>query len=387
MSRRILYVVNTPEFFLSHRLPLALAAREAGFEVHVATGPGAAVPEIASRGLRHHAFPLSRNGKNPLAELTSLWRLYRLMRRLQPDLVHLVTIKPVLYGGLAARLARVPGVVAAVSGLGSVFVSQGLGARMIRLGVVRLYRLALGHPELRVIFQNPDDRAMLICEGAVRPARAVLIRGSGVALENYPVQPLPAGVPVVVFAARLLREKGVLEFVEAARRLKARGIAARFWLVGAPDPGNPSSVSEADVRAWQAEGVVEPLGYRADVAEIFAGSNMVVLPSYREGLPKVLIEAAACARAVVTTDVPGCRDAIEAERTGLLVPVRDASALADAIQRLLESPDLCRQMGEAGRMLAERTFTIEQVIDAHLAVYRQVLGMAKKADGPLADGA
>lgn len=367
---KLLIVVNSPDFFLSHRLPLALAAREAGFDVHIATGPGQAGKEIAACGLTHHAIALTRSGLSPVQEVKSLWALYRLMRRLRPDLVHLVTIKPVLYGGLMARLAGVPAVVAAISGLGTVFVDSGGLRAWLRRGIERLYRLALGHPNIKVIVQNPDDRAWLLEMRVVDEADINLIKGSGVRLEDYPLCPEPGGVPVVTMAARLLKDKGVVEFVEAARLLKSRGANARFWLAGAPDPDNPTSVTEDEVSAWGKVGLIEPLGFRKDVAAVFARSHLIVLPSYREGLPKVLIEAAACGRAVVTTDTPGCRDAIVPGETGLLVPPRDAPALADAIQSLLENPERRRQMGAAGRRLAEREYGIDQVIAAHLAIYR-----------------
>lgn len=371
---RLLFVVNCPAFFLSHRLPIALAARQSGYEVHVATAAGQAVDRIISEGLVHHVIPVSRSGLHPLEEIRSLHAMWGLMRQLRPTILHLVTIKPVLYGGLAARLARVPGVVSAISGLGTVFIARGLRARVFRAGIRLLYRLALGHANIRVIFQNPDDRATLIRAGAVRPGRAVFIRGSGVRLEDYPMLPEPEGTPVVAFAARLLRDKGVVEFVEAAKLLRRRGLKARFLLIGSPDPDNPSTVSQATLSDWAREGVVELLGYRSDIADLFASANIVCLPSYYgEGLPKVLIEAAACGRAVVTTDHPGCRDAIEPGVTGLTVPVRDAAALAEAIRELLGDPDRRKQMGQAGRQLAEREFSIDKVVAAHLRIYEELL--------------
>ena len=369
----LLFVVNIPEFFLSHRLPLAIAARRVGFKVHIATGPGSACQKITDLGFAHHLIPISRSGRNPLAELATLWGLYRLMRSVRPDLVHLVTIKPVLYGGLMARLAGVPAMVAAISGLGTVFIDRDRSRSWMRSGVGWFYRFALGHPNARVIFQNPDDRSLLIGIKAVRDEQVALIRGSGVSLADYPMRPEPGSVPVVTFAARLLRDKGIREFVEAARELKARGVAARFWLVGSTDPGNLTSISEDDVALWGKEGLVEILGYRGDIPDVFADSNIIVLPSYREGLPKALIEAAACGRAVVTTDVPGCRDAIEPDTTGLLVAVRDALALADAIQSLIEDPQRRKQMGASGRALAEREFSIERVVDAHLSIYEKLV--------------
>lgn len=372
MTKRLLFVVNAPAFFISHRLPVAEGARHAGFDVHVATGPGKACQQISDAGFKHHLVPLSRSGKNPWAELICLVALCRLMLKVKPKLVHLVTIKPVLYGGIAARITRVRCVVAAVSGLGSVFISQGTKAGLLRGVIKRLYRLAFGHKNLKVIFQNPDDRDLLVKLDTLSINQSELIRGSGASLTDYPFVPEPSGSPVVAMAARLLKDKGVCEFVAAARLLKKRGVDARFWLIGDPDPGNPATITETEMYAWQEEGVVELFGYRRDVAQLFALSNMVVLPSYREGLPKVLVEAAACGRAVVTTDVPGCRDAIEPGESGLLVPVRSVDELADAVERLIMDASLRQRLGQAGRKLAEREFAIERIVDAHLSIYAEL---------------
>jgi len=212
----------------------------------------------------------------------------------------------------------------------------------------------------------------------VRMDKVVLIRGSGVDLSHYPLLPEPAGTPVVAMASRLLIDKGVVEFVEAARILRARGVSARFQLIGDLDPGNPASVSAETVRAWQKEGVVECLGFRSYIPALFLQAHVVALPSYREGLPKVLIEAAASGRAVVTTDMPGCRDAIEPDVTGLLVPARDTQVLVQALGRLIEDSALRQRMGQAGRALAEREFGIEKVVDAHLAIYRELVGVDRE---------
>lgn len=369
-GRRLMFVVNNPAFFMSHRVPVAQAAQRAGYDVHVATMDGPAVADIEALGMTHHAIPMTRSGKHPLQELGTLLALVRLFRRVRPDVVHLVTIKPVLYGGIAARLARVPGMVAAISGLGFVFLSDTLKMRLVRSVVARLYRIALGHPNSRVIFQNANDRDLLKSLGAVRDGQVVMIRGAGVDLDAYRALPEPAAPPVVVtMVARLLRDKGVQEFVQAAGMLRQRGVPVTMQLVGGVDAGNPASATQDEVEAWQREGAVQALGERSDVPELYAASHIAVLPSYREGLPKSLIEAAACARAVVTTDVPGCRDAIEPGETGLLVPARDAQALADAIARLAEDATLRQAMGKAGRALAEREFNIEQVARIHVTLY------------------
>lgn len=369
-ASRLLFVVNNPAFFLSHRLPLALAAQRAGYDVHVATMDGDSVARIQAHGLTHHVIPMTRSGKNPVQELATVWALYRLFREVRPDLVHLVTIKPVLYGGIAARLARVPAMVSAISGLGFVFVAQGAKAALVRRVVTVLYRWALGHPNSRIVFQNGNDRDVLRDLGAVRDDQVVMIRGSGVSLTDYEAVAEPEPPVVALMVARLLRDKGVLEFVEAARLLKREGANVRMRLVGGIDAGNPASVTQADVQAWQEEGIIEALGERQDIADLYAASHIAVLPSYREGLPRSLIEAAACGRAVVTTDVPGCRDAIEPDVTGLLVPARDARALAEAIGRLASDAALRQRMGAAGRLLAEREFDIDDVCRKHVEIYQ-----------------
>jgi glycosyltransferase involved in cell wall biosynthesis len=372
-DQRLLIVVNTSDFFLSHRLPIAIAAKKAGYDVHVASAISDSIKEIQSRGLVHHALPITRSGKNPFKEIKTIYEMWRLMRNLRPKIVHLITVKPVVYGGIAARMARVPSVIAAVSGLGTVFMAKGGINRVIRLFVKVLYRISLGHKNIRVIFQNPCDREALLGLGVLNSENTLMIRGSGVALEDYSYQPEALGRPVVVFASRLLIDKGVREFVEAARQLHTRGVKALFWIIGSPDPGNPSTIQDDEVMDWRQEGDVQLLGFRRDIPRLFEKANIVVLPSYYgEGLPKVLIEAAACGRAVVTTDRPGCRHAIEPGRTGLLVPARDPVALSYAIEKLILDTDLRQRMGRAGRELAEREFGIEKVVNAHLKAYHEV---------------
>ncbi len=374
MTERLIIVVNCPAFFLSHRLPIALAAQKAGYEVHIATGPGSAVSKILNAGLIHHPLPLSRSGMNLILELRALLALFRLFRKLQPSIAHLVTIKPVLYGGIAARLAGIHGVVAAVSGLGFIFLASGFKAAIISYLVARMYRFALGKQNLKVIFQNSEDCKTLSEIAGLRHDKVVMINGSGVDLSEYPFTPPPKGMPIVVMAARLLRDKGICEFMEAAKLLKSRGVTARFWLAGDIDSSNPASLNEEELESWRKAEIVELLGHRQDIPRVFSQASIVVLPSYyREGLPKVLIEAAACGRAVVTTDMPGCRDAIEPEVTGLLVPPRDPVALADAIQRLLLDADLREQMARSARQLAEREFSVEKVVSTHLSIYRELM--------------
>ena len=370
---RLLFFITNPAFLVSHRLPIALAARDAGYEVHVASMGGPAVATLESLGLTHHVLPLSRTSMRPWTEARSLWAIWRLFRQVRPDLVHAVTLKSVLYGGIAARLAGVPAYVAAISGLGYVFIENSGSRGLLRRVALLLYRLALGHSNSRVIFQNTADCDVLVQAGAVRPEQVVMVRGSGVDLNHYAPAPWPSEPVTVALASRLLRDKGVGEYVEAARLSAARGEGLRWRLAGSLDLENPASVQAEELRAWQAEGVIDYVGECDDVAGFYAQAHIVALPSYREGLPKSLIEAAACGRPVVTTDVPGCRDAIDPGVSGVLVPPRDARALADAVAALAADEDARRRMGAAGRALAERDFGIGQIVQAHLDVYRALV--------------
>lgn len=380
--KKILFVVNAPEYLVSHRLSVAQAAKLSGFEVHIAapaagqivSGDGRAVEIIKENGFIYHEISIKRGGQNPFREMTSLIKLYSLFRKVRPDLLHLVTIKPVLYGGIAARFAGVNRVVSAVAGLGTLAFAESQLEKLRRWFISFLYRQAFMQKNLTVIFQNPEDQRQIIRIAKLPPRCTRIIRGSGVRLEEYPYTPEPEGEPVVVMAARLLRDKGVFEFVEAAKLLKCRGVAARFRLLGSIDPGNPSTVTERELQVWVKEGNVELPGYCPDIATEYSAANIVCLPSYREGLPKSLIEGAACGRAVVTSDVAGCRDAIEPGLTGILVPAKDHVALADAIQSLIESPRRRVQMGLAGRALAEDCFVIDKVVGQHMTIYRELLG-------------
>ncbi len=370
---RILFFENNPAYFVSHRLPLALAVRDMGYAVHVAAMPGQAAERIRAAGFEFHPLPFQRGSMNPFRELLTLWRIRRLYRDLQPQLVYQVTIKPVIYGTLAARNARVPRVVSVVSGLGYFALQDSLRGTLLRNLVFGFYRFALRHPCQRVIFHNPEDRDAFVCQGILSQADTDVVPGSGVDMIYFNVSDEPAGVPVVVLPARMLRDKGVHEFVAAAAALRAAGVQARFLLAGGTDTGNPSAIPEAQLRQWHAEGDIEWLGQVPDMRALYATSHIVCLPSYREGMAKVLIEAAACGKPVVTTDVPGCRDAVLAGETGLLVPVRDVQELAAAIRRLIEDSTLRRRLGRQGRLLVENRFSTDRVVVVTLDILRALM--------------
>ncbi|HEB64931.1 MAG TPA: glycosyltransferase family 1 protein [Chloroflexi bacterium] len=297
----------------------------------------------------------------------------RLYRRERPAIVHHHTIKPVLYGTIAARLAGVPAVVNAVTGRGYVFRGEDARARGLRLLVKPVYRFALRRRGVGVIFENQGDRTYFVEQGLVDAGRTWLVESVGVDPQRFRPQPEPEGTPVVLLAARMLWDKGVGVLAEAARILKSQGVPVRVVLVGLPDPGNPASIPEEQLRAWEAEDLLEWWKWRDDMEAVFARSHIVTLPSFSEGVPTVLLEAAACARPLVASDIPGCRAVITPGENGLLVPVRDAQALADALVRLLRSPALRRKMGRAARQSVLRKFTHQQVNAATIAVYEHLL--------------
>jgi len=374
MSRpKILYFITEDWYFCSHRLPLALAARDAGYDVAVVTNVNEHADVIRRAGIRLIPFDLSRKGMNPASELAVLARLVALYRKEKPDIVHQVAMKPVLYGSLAARLSGVSRVVNALAGLGYIFTSDQPKARFLRPVIGSAFRGLLNSRRSRLILQNQDDRAKFIRKRFISEKRIRLIRGSGVDTAVFVPTPEPPGVPVVILPSRMLWDKGVREFVDAAGQLKKRGISARFVLVGDADPHNPSAIPTEQLTAWHAEGAVEWWGRREDMPAVFEQSHIVCLPSYREGLPKVLLEAASCGRPIVTTDTPGCRDVVRQGENGLLVPVRGTAELADALQLLIEQPELRKKMGCKGREIVVSEFALEKVVAKTMNIYRELL--------------
>jgi len=369
---RIVYLVTEDWVFVSHRLPIARAARAAGFDVVVATRVADHGAAITAEGFTLVPLPWNRRSLNPFRELTALLQLAALYRRLKPTIVHHVAVKPALIGSLAAWIARVPNVVNAITGLGYVFSSTSPRARLLRPIVRWGFRALLRRGTSKIIVQNPDDGAVLQRECAIEADRITLIRGSGVDLDRFRATPEPAGPAIrATLASRMIWDKGIGDLVEAARILKTSGAPVTVILAGKPDPDNPASIPESQLRAWHDEGIVEWRGFVADMPGLWAASHIAVLPSfYGEGVPKCLIEAAAAARPIVAADGPGLREIVRDGENGVLVPPHDAKALADAIARLAGDAAARVRMGAAGRRLAETGFGDRQVAAATLALYR-----------------
>lgn len=382
---KIVLFANTDWYLYNFRRSLALSLHRAGHELLLLSPPGPYGEKLQALGLRWEALPMERRSLNPLRELSLLRHLVRLLRRERPALVHGFTIKCAVYGSLAARLAGVPARINAVAGMGYVFTSNDAKARALQPVVRGLLRLALDGEGARLILQNADDVALFERAGLVDPARIRLVRGSGVDCSRFVKRSGErSGGPLrVLVAARLLWDKGLEEYVTAARELLAEGRRIEFLLAGTPDPGNPAAVPEDTVRSWVEEGVVNWLGHVDDMPTLLGAVDVVALPSYREGLPKTLIEAAACAQPLITTDVPGCREVVTDGVDGLLVPVRDAKALAQAIRRLDDDPTFARRIGEKAWAKAHTEFDERIVISRTVDVYRELCGpVAVPAEQP-----
>ena len=369
-KNRLVFVINELSFFFSHRLSLAKAAQQAGYEVHIVSPKSDNVDQLIQHGFHFHPILLDRKGLNPFRELRLMLSLFWLYRTLKPSIVHHLTIKPVLYGGTMARLAGVPSVVNAVTGLGYLFISQSRSAKLLRNFSKVGFYLAFHHPNMRVIFQNPDDQQQFVKNHLLKPEMGLLIKGSGVSLEEYQSLPTPKSAEIVVLLpARLLWDKGVGEFIQAADILR-RQYNIKMVLAGQIDTGNPSAIRKTQLDIWLKQGLVEYWGFQRNIQQAFARCHIVCLPSYREGTPRVLIEAAACARPIVTTNVPGCRDIIIHGENGLLVEPKNAQALADSIAELAADSNLRERMGRRGRQIVAEGFSSDLVNRKTLAVYK-----------------
>jgi glycosyltransferase involved in cell wall biosynthesis len=384
-DERILFVVNNASFFESHRMSVAQHARQLGYAVGLCTGHEAsptlaehAMPKLKAAGLEPKRVSFRSARINPLLELIGFIQLVLYVRRFQPTLLHCASPKGVLYGGLAARLAGVPALVLAVSGMGYAYTDGQASAsrRWARAAYERLSHWAYAHPNKRVIVQNEDDGAAVTSRGLAWSSEVRVIAGSGVVLDDFIHLPLHDREPLIVLPARMLRDKGVIEFVEAAKALRTKAPQWRFVLAGTADYDNPSAVPRSMIEQWQRDGDINWMGHISDpkaMVALYARAAIVCLPSYREGMPRVLLEAGAAGCAVVTTDAIGCRDAIENGVTGDLVPVGDASALARALQALIHDPERRLRYGAAGRVRAQKLFGIAAVHRNTMSIYRELL--------------
>ena len=368
---KILLFANTDWYLYNFRHTLAIELRSHGHEVILLSPPGHFQEFLREDGFQWRPFPLSRQGINPLNEIWSLWKLIRIYREVQPNVVHHFTVKPVIYGSLAAHILGIPYIINSITGLGHLFIDTGIVTRILRVISKLLYQISLR--DTQVIFENHEDRDIFIRNRLLKADQTHLIMGTGVDVEKFRPTTKNHKVPVVLFSSRMLATKGLPEFIDATRILKQKGLKARFAIAGATDPGNPASISDEQIEIWKQSGLVEWWGWQDDMPSTLSQADIFCLPSYREGVPNALIEACACGLPIVTTDVPGCRDVVTHGLNGLLVPVADASMLADALENLLGDANLRHSMGIAGRQIAVNSFSLNKVNSETLSIYEKIL--------------
>jgi glycosyltransferase involved in cell wall biosynthesis len=370
-NKRILFVVNVDWFFVSHFALVALEAIRKGYEVHILCKITTKKDYLEGLGITVHNIDIPRGGINVVHELIILRQMYVVMRDIFPDVVEFYTIKPVIYGGIVSRLLNIKRKIFYITGLGYVFINRGF-VDSLKTGLYKLlYKIAIQGRNVKVIVENSSDKRFVIELDAVDPSKIHLIKGAGVDVYNINYVKERSDIVVVVMASRLLHDKGVLEYVEAAKIIKNKGINAEFVLYGDIDKGNPASLSYDEIRSIKDKGVVKVFGFTNNILNAFLDASIVVLPSYREGFPKVLMEAAACGRAVITTDVPGCRDAIQYNKTGLLCKSRDIPTLSSQLEKLILNSKLRNDMGIKGREMAIKEFDQNKIIKKHFKVVDQ----------------
>ncbi len=371
MIAKILLSANTDWYLYNFRMALAKQLNELDYEVVFVSPVGDYASRFEKGGIRWIRWNVSRNKYNLFVEVGVLLSLLRIYRQEEPDIVHHHTIKPVIYGSIAARLAGVPKIVNSITGRGYVYQSRKFRARLLKKIVTFFYRAALRFPNSKIIFENQFDRLYFIENDLVDESNTYLIEGVGVDPVRYSPKPDQDSTPLVLLCGRMLWDKGVDVFVDAARLVKLK-VDARFVLVGRPDPGNPESIAEKVLDAWNEEGVIEWWGWHSDMAAVYAQAHIVVLPTrYGEGVPTALIEGAACGKPLVASDIPGCRAVVEDEVNGFLLSKSDPSALAEVLERLISSPELRKKMGEDSRRIFLNKFTQNQINQATVQVYEK----------------
>jgi glycosyltransferase involved in cell wall biosynthesis len=390
VNRKLLYFIGVDWFFYSHFLDRAIAAKKAGYDVVVLTGATLNNDLLAKHGIKLIGIPFARRSLHPIRFMLNLRDVIRAFKAEKPDIVHQIALKPILIGSLAARWLGIKRVINAVVGLGFAFSSETRPARIAKCFVSLLFHVVLDKRQAKTVFENSDDRAYFLEQGWVREEGAVLIRGAGVDIERFKARqsttegetapqthttPITPTLPIVMLLSRMLWDKGIGEFVEAARQLrKQHGESyARFVLVGDPDDDNRGAIDRDQLQAWQNEGVIEWWGFKPDVENILAQATISCLPSYREGLPKSLLESLAMGLPCIATDVPGCREAVIDGVNGILVPPRESVSLAKAINHLIQNPSLCEQYSKVSRQMAVEQFSREIVNAETLELYDQVL--------------
>ena len=370
--KKILFICNEDWFFISHRLPIGIEALNKGYEVHVASNLTGSHRQLLENKFKVHKLNIDRCKINLLNSLKLIFEILKLLKEVKPNIIHAITIKPVLFTGIALKFYKKAALVASISGLGYVFIPKDIYLKIIKIFVKISYKFALSHKRKKVIFQNKNDSSLITKICKLKSSEKTLINGSGVDLEFYKPLEKDINTNEILFASRLLITKGILEFIESAKELNDKKY--KFIIAGKLDFENPDCISIEQLRKWESDNYIKYLGEAENVRDLIRKSKIVVLPSYYgEGLPKILIEAAACGKPVITTNHPGCRDAILPNKTGLLIPIKNSKELSIAINKLFESPKLYKSMSKEARKLAIRKFDIKMVIKSHMEIYSELM--------------
>jgi len=378
MNKKILFVVNELNFFLSHRLSIAKEASINGYSVHLAI-ENKKLTKVENEHLKDfqiHNYYVSRSNLNIIFEIFTFISLFFLIKKVNPHLVHLITMKPIIYGGIINRILNIKSQVISVTGMGYIFINKKkMKIRLLNFIVKNLLKFAINHKNQKIIVQNSSDLNEFLRIKKISDKNFILIPGSGVNLNLFNYIPENKNNNLIIMVCRLLKDKGVYEFIEAEKKIRNKNIKARFWLVGNIDLSNPSSLSSKDIENIKKDSKVKFLGFRKDISRLYKYSNIAVLTSYREGFPKSLIEASACGRPIITTDVPGCRDSIINNVTGILINKKNSQQLCDAIELLLKNNTLRKKMGYQARINAENKYDINDVIFKHMEIYNKLINL------------
>jgi glycosyltransferase involved in cell wall biosynthesis len=372
MKRKIIFLVNTDSFFVSHRLPIADKMLKSGYEVHIATEFSKHKNRFLKKGFKVHNINFNRNSINILKSLFAFFQIFYLIYKFRPDILHLISLKPIVFGGLVSFIFPVKLLVFSITGLGSMFIENSFFNKIRSIFFTFLYRIVFLNSNLKVILQNNDDLKYLVSKAKLNKSKVIMIKGSGVNLNDFKYSKIPKKFPIVLMASRLIKDKGVVEFIEAAEYLKKKKFKGIFYLVGDVDLNNPSAVSKNLISLSHKKKILRHFKYKKNISEFIKKSTIVVLPSYREGFPKILMEAAACGRPIITTNVPGCKDAIVNNKTGILIPSKNYKALANAINKLSQDRNKIEKFSFEARNYAVDNFNIKDVISKHFSIYKEI---------------
>lgn len=373
MKKIFIYLVNVDSFFVSHRLNVAKKVLNSGYEVHIATEFTKYRNKLNKMGFITHDISFKRNSINIFNLITCFYQIYKLFLKIKPNLVHLISAKPIIFGGINSYIASIDAMVISITGLGSIFVRDNFFSKILRKIIITVYKLIFRHPNIKVILQNKNDLRYLIKNSNLNKKKTEIIGGMGVNLNKFKPIKSNYNFPLILMASRIIGDKGVYEFINSAKILNKKKFVGKFYLVGDTDLNNPSNIKEEEIKIWIKNKIIKYYKYQSNIYKILKKSTIVVLPSYREGFPKILMEAAACGKPIITTNVPGCRDAIINGVTGILVKPKNFKNLAKAIYELSNDKKKLSYMSKNARKFAEKNFDTKYIVDKHLQIYKSLL--------------